>query len=319
MSSDYGESHYIGPAEPHHTDDGSSEWANGFPHDGWRLIMKPYIAAYKAGASAPTVTEDQLVYWYRPTPWDVTCTNDTLGPPNGRNLLADVVFATTLLTSPATLTITSGNNAPVSFNAPAGIVTFNATMGLGSQTFTVTRGGTTIMGGTSPKVISGTCETYNYNAYVGSFNSTGSGTGPTSSSSTVTSPKTTTTSTTSTSTSHTTSTSTSPTTSTSTSHTTTTSTSHTTTTTTSSSPTSTPVCIAGTGPGNYLGLCNFACNYGYCPAGVCTCTAMGTAIPPPPSTGHNGAPLPGENNSYLGLCSFCCSHGYCPSTACVQT
>lgn len=318
MVSDYGESHYIGPAEPHHTDDGSSEWANGFPHDGWRLIMKPYIAAYKAGASAPTVTEDQLVYWYRPTPWDVTCTNDTLGPPNGRDLLADVVFATTLLTSPATLTITSGNNAPVSFDAPAGIVTFNVTMGLGSQTFEVTRGGTTIMGGTSSKEISDTCLTYNYNAYVGSFNSTGSGTAPTSSSSSVTLPKTTTTRQTSTSTSHTTTTTTTPVLPTTTA-TTTTSVPHTTSTTTSSSPSGTPVCIAGTGPGNYLGLCNFACTYGYCPAGVCTCTATGTAIPPPPSTGAGGAPLPGENDSYLGLCNFCCSHGYCPSTACVQT
>jgi glucan endo-1,3-alpha-glucosidase len=55
---DYGESHYIGPSEPNHTDDGSSQWAAGFPHDGWRIIMKAYIAAYKAGASAPTVTQD---------------------------------------------------------------------------------------------------------------------------------------------------------------------------------------------------------------------------------------------------------------------
>jgi glucan endo-1,3-alpha-glucosidase len=38
---DFGESHYICPAEPNHSDDGSSQWANGMPHDGWRIIMKP--------------------------------------------------------------------------------------------------------------------------------------------------------------------------------------------------------------------------------------------------------------------------------------
>jgi hypothetical protein len=91
------------------------------------------------------------------------------------------------------------------------------------------------------------------------------------------------------------------------------------TTTSSSAPTVSTVCVAGTGPGNYLGLCNFACEFGYCPTGVCTCTAIGNTIPPPPSSGYNGAPLSGEDNSYLGLCSFCCSHGYCPSTACMKT
>lgn len=173
--SDYGESHYIGPFSPNHSNDGASQWADGFPHDGWRIITKQYIAAYKAGASAASASEDQLVYWYRPTPRDVTCTGDSLGPPDGKDLLADVVFVTTLLTSPATLTITSGNQAPVTIDAPAGVLTWNATMGLGSQTFEVTRNGATILGGTSPLAITDSCVFYNYNAYVGSFNATGSG------------------------------------------------------------------------------------------------------------------------------------------------
>ncbi|KAJ5589692.1 alpha-1-3-glucanase/mutanase [Penicillium hetheringtonii] len=75
-------------------------------------------------------------------------------------------------------------------------------------------------------------------------------------------------------------------------------------------------CTGGTGPGNYVGLCNFCCRYGYCPPGPCTCTQYGIAIPAPPSTGWHGAPLFGEDNSYLGLCSFACDHGYCPPTAC---
>jgi hypothetical protein len=82
-------------------------------------------------------------------------------------------------------------------------------------------------------------------------------------------------------------------------------------------PTSSSVCIAGTGAGNYEGLCSFSCHYGYCPSGPCTCTAFGTVIPAPPMTGTPGSPLPGEDASYSGLCSFACNHGYCPSTACM--
>ncbi|PQE29288.1 alpha-13-glucanase mutanase protein [Rutstroemia sp. NJR-2017a BBW] len=163
---DYGESHYIGPAEPHHTDDGSSQWADGFPHDGWRIISKPYIAAYKAGATTPSVTQDQLVYWYRPTPKDIKCTNDTLGPPNGIQYLADEIFVTTLLKSPATLIVTSGSNTPVAINVPAGIVTTNFTMGVGNQYFQVTRNGSPILSGYGGLNIANTCQKYNYNAYL---------------------------------------------------------------------------------------------------------------------------------------------------------
>jgi glucan endo-1,3-alpha-glucosidase len=273
--------------------------------------MKPYIAAYKVGASAPSVAEDQLVYWYRPTPRDVSCSGDPLGPPNGRELLADVVFVTTLLTSPATLTITSGNKASVTINAPAGVLTWNATMGLGSQTFEVTRNGATILGGTSTLQITNSCVFYNYNAYVGSFNATGSGPPPTSSSgSTLPS------STQSQCCTNTKSTSVVP--------PTTSIPAPPTTKTTPPAPTSTSnpgsgsTCIAGTGPGNYVGLCNFSCKYGYCPPGPCTCTTYGVGIIAPPVTANPGYPLPGEDDSYLGLCSFCCSHGYCPPTACAQ-
>ena len=65
---DYGESHYIADSEPDHSDDGSSAWATGYPHAGWRIITQAYIAAYKSGASAPTVTSEYVVYWYRGFP-----------------------------------------------------------------------------------------------------------------------------------------------------------------------------------------------------------------------------------------------------------
>ncbi|KAG4035498.1 hypothetical protein MFRU_001g02670 [Monilinia fructicola] len=328
---DFGESHYISPAEPNHKDDGSSQWADGFPHDGWRIISKPYIAAYKSGASAPTVTQDQLVYWYRPTPKGITCTNDTLGPPNGLQMLADDIFVTTLLTNPATLIVTSGNNAPVSVNIPAGIITTNFTMGVGNQYFQVKRNGSLILNGYGGLNIANTCEKYNFNAYVGSLNGTSNAGPPPPATSTSTSSLST-----STSILTLTSTSTEPTsiTTTTTSTTSTISsiplTSPTTTTTTIStipsvsltsstspgSPSPSTVCTSGIGPENYIGLCQFCCNYGYCPPGPCTCLSYGAQIPPPPVTNQAGYPLQGEDDSYLGLCSYSCNHGYCPPTAC---
>ncbi|KAM6481503.1 glycoside hydrolase family 71 protein [Trichoderma sp. SZMC 28011] len=166
---DFGESHYISGSEPNHSDDGSSQWANGFPHDGWRDIYRPYIAAYKAGASSPTVNTDEIVYWYRPVPHAARCTNDPLGIPRGAELMDDLVFVSTLLTQPAQLTVTSGNVAPVTVNADAGVHVFNFTMGVGKQSFSVSRGGRQILGGQSAKDIVSSCTTYNFNAYVGKF------------------------------------------------------------------------------------------------------------------------------------------------------
>lgn len=166
---DYGESHYIGPAEPHHSDDGSSQWANNMPHDAWRELYKPYIAAYKPGASKPSIEEDKVVYWYRPTPKGVVCTGDPLPPPNGVSMLSDSIFIATMLTSPATLTVQSGGNSPVSIDVPAGITTSSVSMGVGAQHFTVTRGGQTILSGQGGLFVQNTCTYYNFNVYVGSI------------------------------------------------------------------------------------------------------------------------------------------------------
>lgn len=81
----------------------------------------------------------------------------------------DLVFVSTLLTQPAQLTVTSGNVAPVTVDADVGIHVFNFTMGVGKQSFSLSRGGRQILGGQSAKDISSSCQTYNFNAYVGKF------------------------------------------------------------------------------------------------------------------------------------------------------
>ncbi|KAJ5907801.1 carbohydrate-binding module family 24 protein [Penicillium taxi] len=76
------------------------------------------------------------------------------------------------------------------------------------------------------------------------------------------------------------------------------------------------VCIDGWGKGNFDGLCEFTCAYGYCPVGACVCSKMGPQPTMPTATGVIGYPIAGESASYSGLCSFACNYGYCPDTAC---
>lgn len=326
--------------------------------------MKPYISAYKSGARKPTVSKDQLVYWYRPTPKNTVCTGDSVGPSNGYQLLSDSIFITTLLTSPATLIVTSGKRTPVAINVPAGIFTSNVTMGVGGQFFYIQRNGVTIMSGLGGRVVTDKCQFYNFNAYVGSFdtsNSIGPAPSVASTLAVSTTTRTTTTKTTSKTTAQATTTKTTSRTTTTTKKTTTApkTTTKTTTRTTAKAtttkktttkgrvatrnpkpkptttrkpsspssvkPTTTPtggsgtVCYAGSGPGNYVGLCQFACSYGYCPPGPCTCTQYvqsSAARKPPADSGRRGYPLPYLDASYLGLCAFTCARDYCPPTAC---
>lgn len=143
-------------------------------------MSKPYIAAYKAGATSVNsyIGSDQLYYWYRPQLMNTNCdaTDSCMSPapnpeyyigrPNGYQTVSDRVFVVTLLTSPGSVTVTSGTNRQT-FNAPAGASSFSISMGVGQQSFSVSRGGTTVLSGTSLKdIINGcVCGLYNFNAY----------------------------------------------------------------------------------------------------------------------------------------------------------
>ncbi|KAJ4289098.1 hypothetical protein N0V90_011440 [Kalmusia sp. IMI 367209] len=159
---DYGESHYVGSdAETSkHTDDGSSAWANGMPHGGWLEMAEPFIAAYKAGAKEVTVSEEKLVYWYRPSP-KAAC-----GAFDGIDTLQDAVFVVALLKSAGKVTVTSGANTQT-FDAPAGASAYQVDMGTGKQTFSLARDGADVLSGTGSLEISENCSPVNLNAFVG--------------------------------------------------------------------------------------------------------------------------------------------------------
>lgn len=183
---DYGESHYIAPLSSQHEDDGASKWVNDMPHDGWRDLAKPFIAAYKAGSKSVNeyIKDDKIIYWYRPTPRTLNCdrTDNTMkagnndsgnyfnGKPNGWEDMQDSVFVVSLLKSAGSIEVTSGKNTKT-FNAQAGASSFKLDMGVGPQKFSLTRDSKQVFSGTSRKDIIDTCPCglYNFNAYVGTL------------------------------------------------------------------------------------------------------------------------------------------------------
>lgn len=150
-------------------------------------MSKPFIAAYKAGDTDPMdyITEEKLVYWYRPTKKDVDCdaTDTTMqgnpnnssgnffrGRPHGWETMTDEVFVVALLKQPARVLVQSGDQSR-DIQAPAGISAHSVPMGVGQQKFAVTRDGQTVLSGTSLRDIVDTCVCgiYNFNAYVGTL------------------------------------------------------------------------------------------------------------------------------------------------------
>lgn len=88
--------------------------------------------------------------------------------PDGAATLTDNVFVVALLTSAGTVDVTSGVNTQ-SVQAPTGATAFQVPMGVGSQSFKLSRGGVTALEATSIKDVSSSCVCgiYNFNAFVG--------------------------------------------------------------------------------------------------------------------------------------------------------
>lgn len=133
-------------------------------------MAKPFIAAWKAGASAPTIQSDQIIYWYRVAPRGLNCdsTDTTIqsannasgnyfeGRPNGYEDLQDAVFVVPMLTAAGTVVVNSGGKEYI-YNAPAGASAFQVPMNVGSQYFALKRNGATVISATSLRQILNEC------------------------------------------------------------------------------------------------------------------------------------------------------------------
>ncbi|KAF8596299.1 glycoside hydrolase family 71 protein [Ceratobasidium sp. AG-I] len=164
---DYAESHYIADINTR-VDLGTvaSQYVYGFPHAAWRIVAQYYIKWYKNG-SAPAVTNDQVVFWYRSHPKAVTCSQGDL--PRNSQYPADAVIALALLSSPATIMLDIGSKH-FQWNAPAGSST-------GSVAFPpedgqipylqIVRNGVKIKDGYGSVSVTNSCSIYNFNPFVG--------------------------------------------------------------------------------------------------------------------------------------------------------
>ena len=183
LSTDYGESSYIGPIEGDQPN--SQAWTNHFPHDGWLKMTRYYANAFKSGAY-PAITEDNVYIWSRPHSKDAWAA-DYVGRPHNADwvcthcarclLSTDAVFGETddylwavvISTKPAKLTLTSGPNSG-QFSVTAGVHKFKIPNGYGGIRATLADA---ITGLVSVNVDPGTAFTYtsspsayNFNAFV---------------------------------------------------------------------------------------------------------------------------------------------------------
>ncbi|GFZ45004.1 glucan endo-1,3-alpha-glucosidase [Saitozyma sp. JCM 24511] len=170
---DFGESHYIGPYDTPHTDDGSSAWASGLDHTAMLDMAVPYINAFKAGQTTVTVQDEMLVYWYRPHLKSAECDSTDLcgAKPTGWDFLEDSVFVTAMTISGGTVTVTSGSNAAVTTTVDAGVQIFQVPMGVGTQSFSFQTNSGGSGSGSGNVSISADCwnGNYNYNFHSGSI------------------------------------------------------------------------------------------------------------------------------------------------------
>ncbi|KII85452.1 glycoside hydrolase family 71 protein [Plicaturopsis crispa FD-325 SS-3] len=134
---DYGESHYIGPIEGDQPN--SQAWVDGFDHQGWLDLIAYYITAYKTG-TYPAIKTDRTFLWSRLFPAAATAP-DAVGPPTNAAFDSDTLWAVTLLTSPASVTLACGSSTNTT-QVPAGLSKLSLPLsGDCSVTSTVSRTG----------------------------------------------------------------------------------------------------------------------------------------------------------------------------------
>lgn len=160
---DFGESHYVGPVlgiQPM-----SEGWVNGFDHQGWLDLLKYYVSAYKTGAY-PVVTKDRVFLWARLYPVDATAP-DPVGKPSNYQWTQDYLWAVTLLSAPADVTLSCGPTSQKTA-VPAGASKLKLRLSTDcSVRAVVTRGTNTAVNFAPPGFSFSTRPpSYNFNAFV---------------------------------------------------------------------------------------------------------------------------------------------------------
>ncbi len=167
---DWGEASYICPfGAPQQTDLWGDHWGKQLSHTGFLDAMRYYSDWYHRG-TPPPIARDQLHYAYRlhpkSVPGRVKPGEAALGMPSRAEALVDNIFVMCLLTSPAQLTIHSGDKAQT-FDLPAGVQHLEMPFALGPQRFVLERHGKAVLDKTGEHEI--TADGWsNFNVFAGS-------------------------------------------------------------------------------------------------------------------------------------------------------
>lgn len=160
---DYAEASYVSPL----TDDPQSIQFNQtiYNHGPMLELMSYFITRFKIGAY-PQISKDKVYVYYRLSPASATPANLTPGvplPPDAQTL-DDFIYVVSLLTSPGTLTISSGGKQQ-SFNVGQGLQMTSMPFGVGKQRVDLIRGSSTVVSVAGAQDIVAVPATPNYNYY----------------------------------------------------------------------------------------------------------------------------------------------------------
>ena len=161
---DYGESTYIGPIGADQP--ASQAWVNG-PHTGLLQLTAYYASAFKSGAFTLPTT-DSITLSARPHTKDAVAANDPVGKPTNAELSEDKAWVDVLLSSPGTVTVTTGDGTTQTFEAGAGSSRFSMPLVVGSgMSASVVRNGANVVEcKPTGYTFTDKPETYNFNYFV---------------------------------------------------------------------------------------------------------------------------------------------------------
>lgn len=132
-----GEGHYIGYG------DDKNECADCYyaklNHTGFQRLAKPFINAFKTGATSPVVEDEEVFMFYRT---QKASANDNTGLPLPKNAtsLKDEVYVVGALKSPATVTVKTGPTT-TTVSLAAGVHKTGIPFAFGAQSLSGTVGG----------------------------------------------------------------------------------------------------------------------------------------------------------------------------------
>ncbi|KAI9779642.1 MAG: hypothetical protein M1835_004663 [Candelina submexicana] len=148
---DWGESHYIGPADMTNTLPQSS-W-DTLDHTAFLKMTKRFIKAYKARQNTISIEagDEDVFMFYRLQPAKTLGSTDSLPLPLDAEFLKDEVFVVAFLASSADITLTSGGTVH-HIAGKAGVSKTGIPWTLGPQSLSAERSGQTLVTKTGPSI-----------------------------------------------------------------------------------------------------------------------------------------------------------------------